>query len=121
MSKFFYISILLLAVVVFGSCGGCGGGGDPRQVTVSWNANRDKVVNMTGGGYILYYSQTDGFSVSDAQKVDVPYASGSTAPTNTNLTLSEGVWYLRVSAYGVWTDATQYSEPCDQITVNVGG
>jgi len=116
MSKFFYISVLLLAVVVFGSCGG---GDDSMQVAVSWNANRDKVVNTTGGGYILYYSQSDGFDVSDAQiqKVDVPYASGPTAPTSTSLTLSEGVWYLRVSAYG----ATQHSEPCDQITVNVGG
>ena len=118
MSKIFHISALLLAVVVFGSCGG---GGEPRQVTVSWNANRDKVVNTTGGGYRLYYSQTSGFSVNDATSVDVPYVSGSTAPTSTSLSLEEGTWYLRISAYGVWNVATRYSEPSSQLVVNVTG
>ena len=118
MSKIFHISVLLVAVVVLGSCGG---GGGSRQAAISWDANRDKAVNTTGGGYILYYSQDSGFSVTGAQKVDVPYVSGSTAPTSTSLSLSEGTWYLRLSAYGVWGGATQYSEPCAQVTVNVGG
>jgi hypothetical protein len=117
MSKIFHISVLLLAVVVLGSCGG----GGSRQVTVSWNANRDKVVNKAGGGYILYYSQTSGFNVSDASKTDVPYVSGSTAPTSVSLSLPEGTWYLRLSAYGAWQGNTQYSEPCSQLTLNVGG
>lgn len=123
MSKIFHVSVLLLAVVILGSCGGSGRGGT-FQVNVSWNANHDKSVNTTGGGYTLYYSQTNGFNVSsvDAQKLDIPYVSGSTAPTSTTLNLPTGTWYLRLSAYGISNGSTaQTSAPCDQIAVNVGG
>lgn len=118
MSKFFRIFVLFFAVAVLGSCGG--GGGSSKQVTVSWDANAESAVNTTGGGYILYYSQTSGFDVSTAQSTNVPYVSGSTAPTTVTLMLSTGTWYLRLSAYGLSKGATITSTPCAQVSVNVG-
>ncbi len=118
MSKSFHATILLLVALAIGSCGG---GGASRQVTISWDANRDKVVNAAGGGYIIYYSQESGFDVTGASSTEVPYVSGSTAPTSTTLSLSEGVWYIRISAYGIWNGETRQSEPSTQLMVNVGG
>ena len=118
MSKIFHITALLFAVAALGSCGG----GGSRQVSVSWDANRDMIVNQAGGGYILYYSQTNGFNINDAQKANIPYVSGATAaPTSATLSLAEGTLYFRVSAYGVWKGAADGSQPSDQLTVNVGG
>lgn len=118
MSKIFQASFLLFTVLFF-SCGG--GGGASRQVTVSWSANNDKVVNTTGGGYTLYYSQQSGFSIDSASTLDVPYVSGATAPTSAVLSLSEGTWYLRIAAYGVMNGTAKASDVSSQLTVNVGG
>ena len=104
----------------------CGGGSSrsssSREVTVSWNANGDHVVNTSGGGYTLYYSQQADFDVSSASKVDVPYVSGPTAPISTKLMLSGGdVWYVSVAAYGILNGSTKSSDPSAKIAVNVGG
>ena len=118
MSKFFRIFVLFFAVAILGSCGG--GGSSSKQVTVSWDANAESAVNTTGGGYILYYSQTNGFDVSSAQSTTIPYASGSTAPTTVTLTLPTGTWYLRLSAYGLSKGVTKTSTPCAQVALSVG-
>jgi len=97
------------------------GGGDSKQVTVSWNANNDKAVNTTGGGYTLYYSQQSGFDINSANKLDVPYVSGATAPTSATLSLSEGMWFIRIAAYGLVNGTSKVSESSEQISVNVGG
>ena len=117
MRKIYYFCIVLVAVSCF-SCGG--GGGGSKQVNVSWDANREESVNKAGGGYILYYSQESSFSTSSAQSLDVPYVSGSLAPTTATLTLASGAWYLRIAAYGLWNGAVKYSDPSSQIALNVG-
>lgn len=116
MSKIFQTFVLLFSVLFF-SCGG----GSSKQVTVSWNANTDAVVNTNGGGYTLYYSQESGFDIADAYTLDIPYVSGATAPTSTILTLAEGDWFIRIAAYGVLNGASRSSEASDQIQISVGG
>lgn len=74
--------------------------GVPRNVVISWTANRERAVNMAGGGYRVYYSQTNGFSTGSATGVAVPYSSGGAAPTSTTLPmLASGTYYYRVVAY----------------------
>jgi hypothetical protein len=74
--------------------------GGPYSIAVSWNANREKAVNMAGGGYLVYYSTSSPVNTSTASYVDVPYVSGATAPTSTMITgLSCGKWYFAVVAY----------------------
>ena len=117
MSKIFNISVLLLAVLFFS----CGGSSSSKQVTVSWNANSDAVVNNTGGGYTLYYSQQSGFDMSSANTLDVPYVSGATAPVSARLVLAQGLWYIRIAAYGILNGATRTSDASNQFAVSVGG
>jgi len=109
--------MFLVAVLLFS----CGGGGGSKQVTVSWSANKDKVVNMTGGGYTLYYSQQSGFDINSASKTDVSYVSGATAPISTKLVLAGGVWFIRIAAYGIVNGIKKTSDPSEQIAVNAGG
>ena len=116
MNKLFNISVLLLAVLFF-SCGGS----SSKQVTVSWNPNSDAVVNTTGGGYTLYYSQQSGFDITTASVLDVPYVSGTTAPVSAKLMLSQGYWFFRVAAYGILNGTTKFSDSSEQIAVSVGG
>jgi hypothetical protein len=73
--------------------------GVPRTVVLNWTANRETAVNTTGGGYIVYYSQSAGFSIPSANSITVPYVSGSAAPTTASVTLNPGVYYFRVAAY----------------------
>jgi hypothetical protein len=76
----------------------CSGGS--YNILVSWSANREKAVNTTGGGYLVYYSTTTPVNTSTATSVDVPYVSGSTSPTSKTITgLSCGTWHFRVVAY----------------------
>jgi len=118
--KLSQILVLLFTVLLF-SCAGCGGGSSSKNVTVSWSANNDKVVNTSGGGYTLYYSKQSGFDTSSADTTDVPYVSGTAAPTSAILLLSEGVWYIRVAAYGLLNGVSKSSDPSAQISVNVEG
>jgi hypothetical protein len=97
----------LLVAIGVAACGGGGGGSDtpaptptptptptplgPATVTISWNANRESGVNRAGGGYEV--------SVTGQQTRDVPYASGSAAPTSTTFTLNSGTYTASVRAY----------------------
>jgi len=48
----------------------CSGG--PYSILVSWTANREKAVNITGGGYLVYYSTSSPVNTSTASSVTVP-------------------------------------------------
>lgn len=117
MSKKIKIFALLFAVVLVN----CGGSGSSKRVTVSWDANNDKSVNATGGGYTLYYSQQSGFDINSADKTDVPYVSGATAPNSVTLSLEEGMWFIRIAAYGLVSGTLNSSDVSEQLAVNVGG
>jgi hypothetical protein len=110
------VVVALLAAAAV-SCGGGGGGSDapaptptptptpiptptptpaptpsgPATVTLSWNANRESGVNRAGGGYEV--------SLSGQPTRDLPYASGSAAPTSTVYTLPTGTYTASVRAY----------------------
>lgn len=71
-----------------------------HSVLVSWSANREKAVNTTGGGYLVYYSTSTPVNTSTAASVAVPYASGVSAPTSKMVTgLCSGTWHFRIVAY----------------------
>ena len=81
------------------ACGGGGGGGGadsapagPAAVTIAWNPSRESNVNRPGGGYEV--------AISGMATIDVPYASGSAAPTSTIVTLPSGSFSITVRAYG---------------------
>ncbi|MEI6092172.1 MAG: hypothetical protein WCQ47_00635 [bacterium] len=111
-----------VAVVLLISACSSGGSGNGSSVTVSWNANKDMTVNSTGGGYIVYYSNQQGFDTSAASgSVDVPYLSGASAPTSTTLSLSNGKWYIRVVAYGNSVSSSKtYSSASSEYAIQVG-
>ena len=109
------ISVFILSIFFVGLLFlGCGGGGGsssdssdsdsgivaPYDATVSWTANREAAVNITDGGYRVYYSRTPNFDINSATVVDVPYTSGSLAPTSTVIPqLPSGTFYFKVVAY----------------------
>ncbi|EPG73132.1 hypothetical protein LEP1GSC058_2348 [Leptospira fainei serovar Hurstbridge str. BUT 6] len=66
------------------------GNGPPRNVLVTWQANREKSVNSIGGGYQACYGITPAYQASSAVCKTVPYASGSTAPTSATLSIPGG-------------------------------
>lgn len=72
-------------------------------VQISWNANPETAVNQSGGGYKVYYSSNSGFNISDGgvTEIDVPYSSGATAPTLTQVQFLPGTYYIRIIAYSV--------------------
>lgn len=90
--------------------------GVPRNVVLTWTANREKAVNTTGGGYKVYYSQSAGFSIPGGNAIDVPYSSGASAPTTTTVRLSPGVYYFRVAAYSAMKPLSSGST---QLTVTI--
>lgn len=98
--------------------------GASPSVDVTWTANREKAVNMAGGGYKVYYSRTSGFDISSATFVDVPYVSGATAPTTRTFTnLLYGTTYFKVVAYSALnapgsTSGSQ-SQPSTQFSVSL--
>lgn len=74
--------------------------GPAPSVQISWNTNREKAVNKSGGGYRVYYSRTSGVDPTTASYYDVPYVAGPTAPvTKTLSSLLIGTTYFKVSAY----------------------
>lgn len=111
------MSLRIQLIVIFSSFAllGCGTGfstkssllslasddytGGSGKVTLSWAANREKAVNSAGGGYRIYYAQYSSVTES-SPSVDVPFVSGSQAPTSAQLTgLISGTYYVRVKAY----------------------
>jgi hypothetical protein len=61
-------------------------------VTIGWNASRESNVNRPGGGYEV--------AISGMKPIDVPYVSGTAAPTSTTVTLPSGSFSITVRAYG---------------------
>jgi|GEM_PF-1442858 len=131
---------IALIILLLAGCGGGGGGGGGSasaspatttasgaspEVVVNWNANHQSAVNTTGGGYLVYFSQSSGFSPGDpgVQSTNVPYTSGPQTPTSATLNLAAGTWYIRVQAYSALTGPTStggsYSTPSAQISVTV--
>jgi len=105
--RFLFLGLLAVTLT---ACGGGGGGGggvvtppvciDGSGVSVFWTANREAAVNTAGGGYKVYYSQSSGFAIGDGgvSSQVVPYVSGTTAPSCTEINLASGTWYVRVTA-----------------------
>ena len=91
--------------------------GETKAVKISWEANREKAVNSAGGGYKVYYSQTDGFDISGADSIDVPWVSGQT-PTFTAIPFTAGTWYIKVVAYSALGGGS-VSVPSTQISIAV--
>ena len=132
-------SFLIMAVVpalLLISCGGGDGTGPVpasspatpptiRNVTISWNPNRETAVNTTGGGYKVYYSSTSGFNITDTgvSVIDVPFVAPPRAPTSVNIDLLSGRYYFRVVAYSAlispWGSGGSTSMPSAQISILV--
>jgi hypothetical protein len=73
--------------------------GGTGVITVAWQANREKNVNSTGGGYRVYYTQVAGFKPSLPFKT-IPYVSGTSAPVSTTLNgLIPGTYHLYVVGF----------------------
>lgn len=89
----------------------------PKNVVVTWTANRELGVNASGGGYKVYYSQTSGFSTASASYVSAPWASGTSSPTTATIpNLTPGMWYVKVLAYSALNTTGAISA---QLTVTV--
>ena len=76
--------------------------GSNMSVNISWDPNRETAVNTAGGGYKVFYSINQGFSIADTgvTEVEVPYVSGTKAPTSLSLKMpSDVTYYFRVVAY----------------------
>ena len=114
--------LVFLAMILWACGGGGGGGGDGGpapppvfSVFLTWAPNLEHGVNSAGGGYRV--------SISGQPTIDVPYVSGSTAPTSTTASLLAGSYTVSVAAYaaldpqGGTTGNT--SAPSQSITVNV--
>ena len=96
----------------------CGGSDPPppgdHVVDLSWAPNRESGVNRTGGGYIV--------DITGKPTTDVPYVSGSFAPTSITTTLYTGSYTVTVRAYAA-LDASGGSSGTESapttLTVNV--
>ncbi|MBN1113769.1 MAG: hypothetical protein JXA66_00370 [Oligoflexia bacterium] len=111
MKKLFLLLFFVLA--------SCGSGGN-SSVLISWTANKESAVNKSGGGYMVYYSQTQGFGVNDAgvQAVDVPYVTGSTSPVSASIDVESGkTWYVRVAAYATYGAGKVYSTASEEASI----
>lgn len=91
------------------------GGDSNKTVSLSWSANRESGVNKAGGGYEV--------AITGQPKIDVPYASGSAAPTTTTAKLPSGTYTVTVRAYATLDpqggSTKTFSSPSQAITVNV--
>ena len=88
-----------------------------HTVRFTWNPNREAAVNRAGGGYKVYYSTTPGFQISVASFVNVPYVSGSSAPTTAEITLDPGTYYFKVVAYSLLNPSG--SAPSAEISLTI--
>ena len=88
------------------------GTGVSRDIVVNWSPNRESTVNMSGGGYKVYYGTTSGFSLSTAQMVQVPYVSGDATPTTAKLLkVPSGIYSIVVLAYSQYNPTGTPSAP----------
>jgi len=65
-----------------------------KKVRVSWKQNKEELVNSLGGGYEVFYKRGKGIFCSK-----IPYIEGEWTPSDANLNLSSGRWFIRVKAY----------------------
>jgi hypothetical protein len=104
------IGSLILSLFILFECGGmdntdkgtdAGGVEGTSSITVSWNANKETLVNDLGGGYRVYYSKKPGFKLNDSGVYikEIHYISGPQTPTSTTLTIENGTWYIKVMAF----------------------
>jgi hypothetical protein len=84
-----------------------------RTVTLTWNQNRESGVNRAGGGYRV--------SIRGQPVIDVPYVSGSAAPTTTTVQLPLGSYavtaYAALDAQGGTTGSESAASQSITITV----
>jgi hypothetical protein len=108
------IFLLCIALMNFSTCGSSNVG--EYSVTVTWDENHERLVNSTGGGYRVYCSRRQGFSVNDQGVLiyDVSYESGSRSPTSTNIVLTSGTWFIKVAAYMDLNDTIMSSPSAEQ-------
>lgn len=115
------LSFLLLLV----SCGGGGGGSalpvkkTSHSVTLNWASNHETGVNKAGGGYQV------SISTKPTTTVDVPWVSGPTTTTTTDVVLETGSYSVTVRAYaaldsqGSTTGSGNISAASSKLTVRV--
>lgn len=86
----------------------------PCSVTISWDQNREKSVNSTGGGYRVYWKKVDyNFTENSADGVlDVGDA------ITKDIDFQKGTWYVKVSAYSGLDGGTE-GELSDPIGIDV--
>jgi len=99
--------VIILAVFITTGCNASSSSSDDSEdsaadgaktaVVITWDANREQGVNQAGGGYRVSYSLTS--TTHSIAPVNVPWVSGSTAPTSTILNLAAGTYYVSVTAY----------------------
>lgn len=86
-----------------------------KNVLISWNGSKESGVNKPGGGYRV--------NIAGSPSVDVPFVSGSAAPTSTTVPLPAGTYTVTVSSYAALdiqggTSGT-FSTPSQAISVTV--
>lgn len=107
----------LLAATALSACGGASEESAPaaRTVTLAWQASHESGVNRTGGGYQV--------SIIGQPSIDVPYVSGSAAPTSASVFLQPGRYTVSVQAYAALDaqggNTGSLSAPSQAITVDV--
>jgi hypothetical protein len=89
-------ALLLVAILVTIGSAACGSsstasGPTNKNVLITWNANRESGVNRAGGGYRI--------TISGMPVIEVPYASGSLAPTSRTVSLAPGSYTATIRAY----------------------
>jgi hypothetical protein len=111
-----------LVLIASAHLGGCGAADESspvpvtnHTVTLAWAPNHEKGVNATGGGYRV--------SISGQPTINVPYASGTSAPTSTVTTLQTGTYTVTVTAFAALDalggSAGSISAPSQSLVVNV--
>ena len=79
--------------------------GGAGSIHINWNQNREAAVNSAGGGYRVFYTQNSSLTAS-APAQDVPYSTGSAAPTSTTIDgLVSGTYHVYVVAYSALKSA----------------
>jgi hypothetical protein len=73
------------------SCDPAQGTCSEHLVTITWTANRESGVNQAGGGYQVF--------ITGQPTINVPYVSGTSAPTSATAMLPGGSHTVTVRAY----------------------
>ena len=114
--------VLLIAAVHLAGCSSAEDGRSSppvpvtnHTVTLAWAPNHEKGVNTTGGGYHV--------SISGQATINVPYASGTSAPASAVTTLQTGTYTVTVTAFAALDaqggSAGSLSAPSQSLIVNV--